>query len=473
MAKKENKQEPASKAKVLAEQILYKSEHIATREPAQVAQAKDFCEGYKRYLDEGKTEREAVKVTVALLEKAGYVLFVPGKTYDAGSKVYYVNRGKAVIAATIGSQSVEKGVRLSIAHVDSPRLDLKPNPLYEAEQMAYFKTHYYGGVRKYQWVTIPLSMHGTVVKADGSTIDLRLGEEAGEPVFTITDLLPHLSQEQNKRTLADGIRGEELNILTGSLPFEEKDAAEGVKLETMRLIHEQYGFTERDFTRAEIEFVPAFKASDIGFDRSLLGAYGQDDRVCAYTALMAEIDTQKPVQTTVCILCDKEETGSNGNTGLAGDFFVHFLEDLAEMQGANPRRMMEASTCLSADVNAAYDPTFPEPFEKRNTCMVNHGVVITKYTGARGKSSTSDASAEFMGAVTNMLDKAGVAWQTGLLGKVDAGGGGTIAMYVANHNIDVVDVGVPVLSMHAPLEITSKLDVYNTYLAFKAFNAQG
>ena len=465
MAKEKGK----SAGQKLAEELLGKQQHTADFAPESVEEARAFCEGYKTFLDAGKTEREAAVYAVQMLEKAGYVPYVAGKNYAAGSKVYLLNRGKAVIAATIGKEPVDKGVRLAIAHIDSPRLDLKPNPLYEADELAYFKTHYYGGIRKYQWVTIPLSMHGVVVTADGKTVQVCIGEEPGDPVFTITDLLPHLAAEQNKRTLAEGINGEELNILLGSLPYEDEEVKDRVKLEVMRLLHQKYGFTERDFTRAEVEFVPAFRAADVGFDGSMVGAYGQDDRVCAYTALTAEIEVKKPRRTTICVLADKEETGSDGNTGLASAYLFHFLESLAAMQGVSYHAMLAASLCLSADVNAAYDPSFPGPFEKRNSSLLNHGIVITKYTGARGKAGTSDASAETMGEVTSLLEKAGVAWQIGELGKVDAGGGGTIAKFVANHNIDVVDVGVAVLSMHAPFEVTSKLDVYHAYLAFAAF----
>lgn len=460
------------KAKKLAEKLLLKNEHQAKTDPAAFEKALKFCEGYKAFLDAGKTEREASATAVALLKKAGYKPWTPGAKPRAGAKLYVHHRGKAVIAFTLGTRPLEEGMRLSIAHIDSPRLDLKPNPLYEAEELALFKTHYYGGVRKYQWVATPLSMHGVVIKKDGKPVEIRLGEEPGEPVFTITDLLPHLSAEQNKRSLPEGVKGEELNILVGSLPFEDGDAKDAVKLETMRLLNEKYGITERDFARAELEFVPAFKASDIGFDKSLLGAYGQDDRVCAYTALMAELDTKAPAHTTICALADKEETGSDGNTGLASEFLFHFLEQLAEDQGANYRQAFAASECLSADVSAAFDPTWPEPFERRNAAFVNHGISLNKYTGARGKNSTSDASAEFMGKVTRLFEESGIAWQMSEMGKVDAGGGGTVAMFVANHNIDVVDVGVPVLSMHSPFEVTAKLDVYAAYKAFLAFNSQ-
>ena len=459
------------KSKELAEKLLVQKVHTRDTAGKDLALAQQFSEGYKQFLDEGKTEREAAQVALTLLKKAGYKPFKAAKKYKLGDKVFVNHRNKGVIALTIGSRPLDEGVRFSIAHIDSPRLDLKPNPLYETEELACFKTHYYGGIRKYQWVAIPLSMHGVVVKSDGSMVEINIGEKPGDPVFTITDLLPHLSGEQNKRSLADGIRGEELNILVGSLPFEDKEASDRVKLETMRLLNEHYGITERDFVRAEIEFVPAFAAKDIGFDKSMLGAYGQDDRVCAYTALMAEIDTKSPANTTMCVLTDKEEIGSQGNTGLAGDYLLHFLADLAELQGANERALLANSICLSADVNAAYDPTFADAYEKKNSCFVNHGVVVTKYTGARGKSDTNDASAELMGYVTNLFDKQGVAWQTGELGKVDGGGGGTIAMYMGNHNVNVVDLGVGVLSMHSPFEVTSKLDIYSAYKAFIAFNA--
>lgn len=458
-----------TKAELLADSLLVKPQHAFDTTQGGIEAAKEFCEGYKGFLDAGKTEREVVVKSVAMLEAAGYTVFNKKKTYKAGDKVYLVNREKAVIAATFGQKKADNGVRLAIAHIDSPRVDLKPNPLYETDELTFFKTHYYGGIRKYQWVAIPLSMHGVVVKPNGEKVQIRIGEEPGDPVFCITDLLPHLSMEQNKRPLSEGIKGEELNILIGSLPFEDPEAKQRVKLETMRLLHEKYDFTEHDFTRAEIEFVPAFKAADVGFDGSMVGAYGQDDRVCAYPALVAEMETQNPGYTTVCVLTDKEETGSDGNTGLASDYLFHFLEDVAEQQNVCYRDMLAVSKCLSADVNAAFDPTFPDVFERNNSSFINHGVVVTKYTGSRGKSGTSEASAEFMGEVTNMLDREKVAWQVGELGKVDAGGGGTIAMFVANRNVDVVDVGVPVLSMHSPFEITSKLDVYNTYRAFKAF----
>ncbi len=463
----------ADKKQKLSDQLLTKQQHIADAAPDAPAKAQAFCEGYKAFLDASKTERECANSAVAILKKAGYKEYARGKKYKAGDRVYTLHRGRAVMAVTVGKKPLADGARFSIAHLDAPRLDLKPCPLYEAEELSYFKTHYYGGVRKYQWATVPLAMHGVVIKPDGTAVDVTLGEAAGEPMFTITDLLPHLAAEQNKRTLAEGIKGEELNILTGSLPYSDKDEKDRVRLETMRLLNEKYGMVEQDFKCADIEFVPAAKAADIGFDKSMVGAYGQDDRVCCYTALMAETEKATPAYTSVLVLCDKEEIGSDGNTGLAGEFFFYFLEDFCNAQGADFHAMLAASKCVSADVNAAFDPTFPDVFEKRNSSFLNRGVSISKYGGSRGKYSSSEASAEFMREVANLLDKAGVAWQTGELGKVDAGGGGTIALYVANHNVDVVDIGVPVLSMHSPFEITAKLDVYHTYLAFRAFREDG
>ncbi len=455
--------------KKLSETLFETRRHTADAAPATVKKAYDFCEGYKAFLNDSKTERECADTSVAILKKAGYKVYEQGKKYKAGDKIYTVNRGRAVMAATIGKKPLNAGMRFSIAHMDAPRLDLKPTPLYEAEELSFFKTHYYGGIRKYQWASMPLAMHGFVVKADGKAVDIVIGEEPGEAVFTITDLLPHLSKEQDKRSLKDGLKGEELNILTGSQPYADKDEKDRVKLETMRLLNEKYGMVEGDFKCADIEFVPAAKALDVGFDKSMVGAYGQDDRVCCYTALMAEVEKKAPAYTSVVVLCDKEEIGSDGNTGLASEYFFYFLEDLCAAHGAHFHKMLEASACLSADVNVAYDPTFPDVFEKQNTSFLNKGVSLNKYGGSGGKYSASEASAEFMHMVTKIFNDAGVAWQAGELGKVDAGGGGTIAKFVAKHNVDVVDVGVPVLGMHSPFEVTSKLDVYHTYLAFRAF----
>ena len=455
--------------KELQEELTWKFPHIAKEAPEQVEEAAAFCEGYKAFLDEGKTERECVKKAVELLKAAGYAEFDTQGSYQPGDKVYYVNRNKAIIATTFGEKSVKEGIRMNGAHIDSPRLDLKPSPVYEKDDMALFKTHYYGGIRKYQWATIPLAMHGVIIKKNGETVELNLGEKPGDPVFCITDLLPHLSAEQNERKLKDGIKGEELNIVIGSIPYTDDEVKEPVKLMALKLMNEQFGITEKDFLRAEVEFVPAHKASDVGFDRSMVGAYGQDDRICAYTALMAEIDTKNPTYTTMTILTDKEEIGSEGNTGLNSNYVGDYIIYLAELEGVNPKEVFRNTICLSSDVNAAYDPTFASVYDPLNSSYVNKGCVLTKYTGARGKSGSNDASAELMAKVIGIMEKEGVYWQIGELGAVDVGGGGTIAKFVASMNIDVVDLGVPILSMHAPFELASKLDVLNTYRAFKAF----
>ncbi len=458
-----------SAGKLLEEQLGWSFPHIGKKAPEQVKEAAAFCEGYKAFLDRGKTERECVDLAVDMLEKAGYCPLDLSAHYEPGDKVYLVNRGKSVLATTFGREPLDKGVRLNGAHIDSPRLDLKPSPLYEKNEIAYFKTHYYGGIRKYQWGTVPLAIHGVAVKKDGERVNIRIGEEPGDPVFCVTDLLPHLAAKQNERKLGEGLKGEELNIVIGSLPFQDEAVKEPVKLMALKLLNEKYGITEADFFRAEIEMVPAQKAVDVGLDRSLIGAYGQDDRVCAYTALMAEIETVSPLYTTITVLTDKEEIGSEGNTGMNSAYLRHYIEDLAELSQVRARQVMRNALCLSSDVNAAYDPTFSDVFEANNASYINKGCVLTKYTGARGKSGANDASAETMAQVIAAMDKEGVYWQAGELGAVDQGGGGTIAKYVAQLDIDVVDLGVPVLSMHAPFELVSKLDVYNTYKAFKAF----
>lgn len=458
-----------TKGQELQEQLTWKFPHIAKEEPEQTSKAFKYCEDYKTFLNIGKTERECVRAGVKMLKKAGYKPFDRKASYEAGDKVYYVNRDKALIATTFGKKPLSEGLRINGAHIDSPRLDLKPNPLYEKDEIAFFKTHYYGGIRKYQWGTIPLAMHGVAVKKNGEIVNICIGEEQSDPVFCITDLLPHLSAKQNERPLKDGLKGEELNIVIGSLPYQDEEVKESIKLMALSLLHDRYGITEKDFYRAELEFVPAVKARDVGLDASLIGAYGQDDRVCAYTALTAEIDCKKPGHTTVTILTDKEETGSDGNTGLNSDYVLHYIEDLAEQSGTPVRDILRNSLCLSSDVNAAYDPTFADVYESRNSSYINKGCVLTKYTGARGKSGSNDASAETMAKVIAMMEEEGVYWQAGELGAVDAGGGGTIAKFVAHMNVDTVDLGVPILSMHSPFELASKLDVYNTYKAFKAF----
>lgn len=461
--------EEKTQGQLLKEQLCWNIPNIAKDNKDEVAKAQKFCEGYKDFLNKGKTERECVEYSVDLLVKAGYKPFDRNKKYKAGDKVYFVNREKAVIATTFGQRPLTEGSRLNFAHIDAPRLDLKPNPLYEKSDISYLKTHYYGGIRKYQWTCIPLAIHGVVCKADGTKVKVCIGEEPGDPVFVITDLLPHLAAEQGKRTLNDGIKGEELNIITGCLPFDEKDIKEPVKLMTLKLLNEKYGIVEKDFVRAEIEIVPATKATDVGLDRGFVGAAGQDDRVCGYTALMAEIDTKTPVYTTITALVDKEEIGSVGNTGLNSDFILHYIEFLAQNAGVDYKDVCANALCMSSDVNAAFDPTFPSVHEPMNASYAGKGCVITKYTGSRGKSGSNDASAEVMQKIVAMMDEEKVYWQIGELGAIDVGGGGTVAAYVAHMNIDVVDVGVPILSMHSPFELAAKVDVYNAYRAYLAF----
>lgn len=428
-----------------------------------------YCTGYKAFLDAGKTERLCAAEAVRLAEEAGYQAYTRGMSLEAGSKVYLCNRGKAVMLAHIGQKSLAEGIQLAAAHIDSPRLDLKPNPLYEDSELAYFKTHYYGGIRKYQWVTLPLALHGVVAMKDGSKVTVRVGEDEGDPRLVITDLLPHLGAAQNKKPLAEAVPGETLNILLGSRPIGGEDESGRVKLAVMNLLYEKYGIVEDDLNSAELEAVPALKACDIGLDRSLIGAYGHDDRVCAYAALKALLDlTEAPEKTAVCILADKEEIGSDGVTGMQSAAFDTFIEDLCAAEDVPLRACFEKSFCLSADVTAAYDPNFPDVFEKRNEAQVNYGIGLCKYTGARGKSGASDADAETVAYVRRVLDEAGVLWQISELGKVDAGGGGTVAMYMANRNITTLDAGVPVLSMHAPFEVVSKMDCYQTYKAMGA-----
>ncbi len=460
----------SDEVKKLKEKLFYEKKNGLLRVDGDTLdKIQEYCEGYKVYLNKAKTEREAVAAAVALAEEKGFEPFVIGKEYNAGDKVYFNNRGKTVAFAVIGKQSSEKGINITAAHVDSPRLDLKPNPLYEELELALFKTHYYGGIKKYQWTAMPLALHGVFAKKDGSVTVVNIGEDSADPKFVINDLLPHLAREQNKRTLSDGIRGEELNVLIGSMPFKSDEGSELVKLNILKLLNEKYGVTEEDFLSAELELVPAAKSSDIGFDRSLIGAYGQDDRVCAYPALTAVLNVEKPEKTAIAILTDKEEIGSMGNTGLQSDFLSHVIHDICVMQGCDETVAKRNSKCLSADVNAGIDPTFQDVMERRNASFLNYGVVLTKYTGGGGKSSTSDASAEYVAEIRAMLDRADIVWQTGELGRVDAGGGGTVAMYVANLGIDVIDLGVPVLSMHAPYETTAKLDVYMCYRAMYEF----
>ena len=459
-----------SQGQLLKEKLCISKKHAGLRLTSdEIKTCFDFCEDYKAFLNDAKIEREAVTKTITLAEKCGFKEFTYGMSLKAGDKIYFNNRGKAIILAIIGTEPIEKGVHLAAAHIDSPRLDLKQVPLYEDNETALFKTHYYGGIKKYQWAAIPLSLHGVIIKKDGTKVAVSIGEDESDPVFCVTDLLPHLAGDQMKRTPGELIKGEELNILIGSMPFKDDEVSEKVKLNIISILNEKYGIIEEDFLSAELEAVPAFKAKDVGFDRSMVGAYGHDDKVCAYTALKAILDCTSVKKTSVVVLTDKEETGSDGNTGLCSDYLEHFFYNLADSFGANGRTVIANTECLSADVNAAFDPTFPDVMDKRNCAFMNYGVCVTKFTGARGKSGTSDASAEFVARVRTLLDKNDVIWQTGELGKVDGGGGGTVAAYLANMNMDVIDVGVPVISMHAPVEVVAKTDVYMTYKSFYVF----
>ena len=439
-----------------------------TMQEAELKEADAFAQKYMAFLQKNKTERETVESTIEILEKNGFTAFdESGKTkYSAGDKIYKNQRGKALIAAVIGEEPIENGVKIAISHIDSPRLDLKPMPAYESDEMAFFKTHYYGGIKKYQWTAIPLSLHGVICKTNGETITVNIGEDKGDPQFVITDLLPHLAQEQMKRDASKIVQAEELNVLIGSVPFKDDEESELVKLNILNILYEKYGVKERDFLSAELCVVPAFEVREIGFDRSFIGGYGHDDSVCAYPAMMALIDCDKPRKTMLTVFADKEETGSDGDTGMQGAFLKYFIADLARPYGFDGRDVMKNSSCLSADVNAGYDPTFGDVQDKRNCAFINHGVCVTKYTGHGGKYGSNDASAEFMCEVRKILDETKVVWQIGEMGKVDNGGGGTVAKYVSMMDIRTVDIGVPVLSMHAPYEIISKVDLYAAYRAF-------
>ena len=456
-------------AKELAEKLLLDRTKAARKACAeQIDKAMDFGEGYKDFITAAKTERETVDWTVKAAEAAGFRAFDPNHAYSAGEKVYYNNRGKAMCLAVIGKKGASQGVRIAAAHIDSPRIDLKPIPLYEASELCLLKTHYYGGIKKYQWTAIPLSMHGKIVRKDGSEITVNVGENEGDPQFCITDILPHLGKDQSVKKLGEAFTGEDLNVLVGSLPL-DAEGEQLYKLNVMKILNDQYGIVESDLISAELEFVPAFKAADIGFDRSMIGAYGHDDRVCAYPALEALFDCEVPERTAITVLADKEEIGSVGNTGLCSEYLNYFVCDLARAEGLEPQHVWSMSNCLSADVTAAMDPTYASAYEAGNSTFLNRGVGIAKYTGSRGKGGSNDASAEFLGWARRILDNGDVLWQIGELGKVDQGGGGTVAYDVARLNADVIDIGVPVLSMHAPFEVISKLDLYMAYKAFKAY----
>ena len=433
----------------------------------------NYCQGYMDFLNRSKTEREIVKNAEQMARERGYRDISEFESLNPGDKVYYVNRGKNLFLAVIGTESIENGVNIIGSHADSPRLDLKPNPLYEDKEFAYFKTHYYGGIKKYQWTAIPLSMHGVIVKTNGETVEVNIGENENDPIFTITDLLPHLAQDQMQKKLKDGVEGENLNLLIGSIPYKDSKVSEKVKLNILDILNRKYGITEKDFISAEIELVPAFKCRSLGFDESLIAGYGQDDKVCVYTSLTAILGIENPRKTAVCLLADKEEIGSMGNTGMESNVFSTFLSEILNKLNINRPNLLDKVLCnskmLSADVDAGLDPIYVSVADLNNACYLNKGVGMNKYTGVAGKSNASDANAEFLAYVRNIFESNNVDYQMAELGKVDKGGGGTIAYILANKGVDVVDCGVGVLSMHAPYEVTSKYDVYQAYKGYMAF----
>ena len=455
----------------MMEKLSYKKKNVFEEASAEkIKKIYDYADGYMKYLDVAKTEREAVVASIALAEKCGYTEYKLGEKISVGDKKYLNQKGRGLVLFSVGSEDIEKcGVRILAAHVDSPRLDLKQVPMYEDSGMAFLKTHYYGGVKKYQWTAIPLALHGVMVKADGEVVEVNIGEDKNDPIFYINDLLPHLGQKQAQEPLGTAISGETLNILIGGLPYDDKEVSDKVKLTALSLLNEKYGVTEEDFLSAELSLVPAFSARDIGFDRALIAAYGHDDKVCSYPAVTALLDTPDTKHTVMVILADKEEIGSVGVAGMQSAVFMDVIDEICASLGKNSRVVRNNSMCLSADVTACYDPNFSDVYEKRNSAMLSCGTTMSKYTGSRGKSSTNDASAEFVGYIRKLFAENGVIWQTAELGKIDIGGGGTVAMYIANQNIDTVDLGVPVISMHAPYEVVSKADVYSTYEAFLAF----
>ncbi len=453
--------------------LAYKRRCVWTDEKTDKKEIFAFCDGYKSFLNAARTEREFVKHAENAAKKQGFTALQDKNTLKPGDKVYRINRGKGIMMAVIGSAPIESGLRIVGAHIDSPRLDLKQNPLYEEGETALLKTHYYGGLRKYQWLATPLAMHGRVVLADGKNVDIAIGDEDDDFTFTVSDLLPHLAKEQGGKPLRDAFDGENLNVIVGSIPIEDEESKKPIKDAILQYLNNALGMVEEDFLSAEIEMVPAVRVRDVGFDRSMIGGPGQDDRVCAYTAMQAIFDVENPEHTAVCLLVDKEEIGSMGNTGMKSRFFENTLAEICYLLGHGEnlavRRCLSNSKCLSADVNAAFDSNFASVYEKNNAALLGHGVTISKYTGHGGKAESSDASAEFMGEIRRLFNENNVIWQTAELGRVGAGGGGTIAQYVANLDIDTIDCGTALLSMHSPFEVSSKADVYMTYRAYQCF----
>ena len=456
--------------KKLEEKLFSKTANIGMESDEFLGKAFEFSEGYKEFLGL-KTEREVVDYAVPLLKKKGYKEFVPGTKYKPGSKIYFNNRGKSLVMATVGKKDISEGAKITISHIDCPRLDMKPMPLFEDSELAFMKTHYYGGIKKYQWPTVPMSLHGVMALKDGRNIKINIGEDEGDPIFCVNDILVHLARDQMKKPAPEIISGEQLNIIVGSLPFKDDESSKKTKLNVANILFEKYGVTEADFLSAELCAVPAVKARDVGIDRSMVGGYGHDDKASAYPCLIAEIENKNPTYTSITVFSDKEETGSDGPTGMASTFLFDFIEEFASPYGAELRTVFRNSMCLSCDVNSAYDPAFSECYEKNNCSYLNHGPAVCKYGGVAGKFSCNDARAEMMAYVRRLFDENEIKWQYGELGRVDCGGGGTVAVYMGNRNIDTVDMGVPVLSMHSTFEIIAKTDLYMMYLALKTFLA--
>ena len=458
----------------LEKKLFFKKENgWTTVDETKKGEIFNFSDEYMKFLNKAKTEREFIQEAIKLARDNGYKDIIEFQKLQPGDKVYFINREKSMYLAVIGKENIENGMHIIGSHVDSPRLDLKPNPLYEDSELAYFKTHYYGGIKKYQWTTIPLSIHGVIVKTNGEKITVNIGEDENDPIFTITDLLPHLAMEQMEKKLKEGVQGEDLNLLIGSIPYEEKDVKEQVKLNILKILNQKYGIVEADLQSSELELIPAFKARSLGFDSGLIAAYGQDDKVCAYASLAAMMKIENVKNTAVCILSDKEEIGSMGNTGMESHMFDFFISEILNKLQINRPNLLDKVFCfskmLSSDVDAGYDPIYASVSDKYNAGFLGKGISLNKYTGARGKAGASDANAEYVAWIRNVLEKNNIKYQVAELGKVDIGGGGTIAYIIANKGADVIDCGVPVLSMHAPYEVTSKYDIYSAYKTYKAF----
>jgi len=465
------------KTKSLEERVKLTGKLVWDRyDEALVKEAFAFAEGYKGFLNEAKTEREAVDAIVKSAQKAG---FCACSQKGKDKRIYRLNKDKSIGLATMGKKPLEQGIRIIVSHIDSPRLDLKQNPLYEELDMVMLRTHYYGGIKKYQWVAQPLAMHGIIVKTDGKKVKIAIGEHEGDPVFTICDLLPHLSRKvQEEKKLKEAIEAEKLTILAGHLPFADHEAKERVKLRILELLHQQYGIVEEDFLSAELELVPASKARDVGFDRAFVASYGQDDRVCAYASLKAMEKVDDPAFTTLALFLDKEEVGSEGNTGAKSRFLELFTVDILRAAGKEPsdvlmKEILFNAKAISADGTAGIDPNYKDVHEAQNNAKIGYGVCLSKFTGAGGKYFSSDASAEYVGEIRELLNRKGITWQMGELGKVDEGGGGTVAKYLALYGMDIIDCGTPMLSMHSPFEVASKGDIYETFRAYRAFLEEG